>query len=405
MVTTLLLSIIFTATILGKGIALVSLGLLFLYAIYQLIKQPKLRAVWTEAMTSPFAIAVGVTLLLWLIASLCGIASGRAVRGWFGVAGLTLSAVTVYPLVRRLTLKQYQDISRMVSWGLLAAIVIFFVMYSGVLTVLNEMVSDSKKLDRSVLRVYSSLFAIALPFVWMYTLDRKSRKGYVVAMAISMVAIVGIVLAAGRSGWVAMLGSFAVFVVLYPWRKSAVSYWRRVVHVVHLPIAACIGYWVLKSSVAAKSLSERLIISTDAGTGMRRMEIWQISWENILQHPWLGIGVKGYRHIDFTGSRAVQAHPHNMFIEILLETGALGLLAFVIAVTALLLPPLWRVMCCEKKQAKENAVQATIFASLAAYGIAAQLHTAFFHLWWTTFFAVLVMMVVAVDRGLLRQKA
>lgn len=57
-----------------------------------------------------------------------------------------------------------------------------------------------------------------------------------------------------------------------------------------------------------------------------RIEIWRLAGELVLEHPLLGIGMEGARHALTVreGLREGALHPHNLFLQIWLELGLVG---------------------------------------------------------------------------------
>ena len=64
-------------------------------------------------------------------------------------------------------------------------------------------------------------------------------------------------------------------------------------------------------------------------------ELYTYAFHIMRHHPWTGIGVKQYPHACmhyFKPPTWCPSHPHNMYIEILLVSGIIGLSLFLIAV-------------------------------------------------------------------------
>lgn len=76
----------------------------------------------------------------------------------------------------------------------------------------------------------------------------------------------------------------------------------------------------------------RAIIADDAYSYNTRLEAWTLTAEIIKVNPLFGLGPSNYRHVTpLLGIRGynVQFNSHNQYIDILAQTGLLGLLAFV----------------------------------------------------------------------------
>lgn len=150
-----------------------------------------------------------------------------------------------------------------------------------------------------------------------------------------------------RSAWVMLvIGALAYFFVFLVQRGIS---WRTKVLIPTLAVGVVLvtGYLVptvgvtLKSTFGALNADyETLDIATS-----RRLTLWRTGTNIMKAHPVNGIGPRGYRYAyrsfaeddDFwiaQGSKG-QTHPHLMGLEILVETGLVGLLGLVVLVTLL----------------------------------------------------------------------
>jgi O-antigen ligase len=158
-----------------------------------------------------------------------------------------------------------------------------------------------------------------------------------------------VLLAGARAGWV----SYALVTLLLAWRVAEASPRR---------FLAMLAAGVVLSgtmALAAYHQSERFAARVDrtlaAGGGdleralAGRDWIWSAAVEMVHEHPVNGVGVRGFRHayaahsadgdpwVDpVTGTGA--AHAHQVLLEVLSETGVIGLLLWALAVHRL-----WRV--------------------------------------------------------------
>jgi O-antigen ligase len=120
-----------------------------------------------------------------------------------------------------------------------------------------------------------------------------------------------------------------------------------------------------------------------SGSGSGRVDIWRFAltqWWH--EHFWFGIGVQGFRHLDFSQVTLTStAHPHNAVVQLLLETGIVGALLAALTL-AFLLASAWRNM------ARVPAERLAIF--LCFFGVAgcSLASTSFFHVWWFVFMFV-----------------
>lgn len=171
-----------------------------------------------------------------------------------------------------------------------------------------------------------------------------------VALALAWLALLMVVLLAGsRAGWI----SYALVSVLLAWRLAQGS-WRALVA---LGVAASIVAIAiaLVAYQASESFRARVDRTLAAGSGQvdvalaGRVPIFRTAARMALAHPLNGVGVRSFRHaypdyaepgdpwvdpIQHTGA----AHAHQIVLELLTETGAVGLALWLAAVVLL-----WRI--------------------------------------------------------------
>jgi len=109
-------------------------------------------------------------------------------------------------------------------------------------------------------------------------------------------------------------------------------------------------------SIDAQSGAERILV---AGMGVRRRVEWIKAWDIFLAHPLLGVGLGNFAH--YTVSMEAYdglpkfpeswlfTHCHNLFFQLLAETGLIGTAIVVIGLSACLLPYL-----AKGKQSSDN---------------------------------------------------
>jgi len=84
----------------------------------------------------------------------------------------------------------------------------------------------------------------------------------------------------------------------------------------------------------------------------------------------------------------IPGHPHSWFIEMFLETGALGLLALIVALGALL----WRWVDVAARAPVEAAIGIAVFAG---FWVSSMLNFSIWSAWWQGVFLVLTAIVLA----------
>lgn len=166
-------------------------------------------------------------------------------------------------------------------------------------------------------------------------------------LALAWMAVLIVVLLAGaRAGWV----SYALVSILLAWRLAAASP-RRL-----LGLSAAGALLASLAAVSAYQFSETFAARVDrtlaAGSGdlgralAGRDWIWATASAMAAEHPVNGVGVRGFRHAYAAHSAAGDpwvdpetgvgaAHAHQIVLEVLTETGGIGLLLWLLAVILL----------------------------------------------------------------------
>lgn len=236
-------------------------------------------------------------------------------------------------------------------------------------------------------------FAVLLPLAIGFYLSnirdgRERRIGLGGAAVICMLAL-AVFLSSSRTASLVAFGGVGLFVIL-----SALQGRFRAVWLAAPAVAAA---FVISATVlelyAPNIVDARLQLSNpELGAFNGREAAWRAAIDLWSGHPWLGVGVWNYRYLidDF-------GHAHNFILEIMSDTGLLGLLA----VTALLLTLALRLL----RGLSNGPASIGFAASVAAFFAASMAATSIFYGWWLCIlFAVLAAgsaasRVEAGDRG------
>lgn len=126
-----------------------------------------------------------------------------------------------------------------------------------------------------------------------------------------------------------------------------------------------------------------------------RQQIWAFSLDAALASPVIGRGIDVSNYLPGAGIVVTQfnqafipGHPHSWFIEMFLETGALGLLALIVALGALL----WRWVDVAARAPVEAAIGIAVFAG---FWVSSMLNFSIWSAWWQGVFLVLTAIVLA----------
>lgn len=136
-----------------------------------------------------------------------------------------------------------------------------------------------------------------------------------------------------RGGWLAALATLAVFLALYardqPDAARAGTAWLRE----HWRRAVLVG--LLAVAIGVPAVKRQLHHPTHAANVTQsRSKIWGLAWQMFAAHPLSGQGPNTYSTSFIAAGTvppaAIMAHAHNLEINVAAETGALGLLSFIV---------------------------------------------------------------------------
>ena len=182
----------------------------------------------------------------------------------------------------------------------------------------------------------------------LWPLLGRSRQ---LLIAAYLAVLLVILLAGSRAGWV----SFTVVSLAFAWRlaegsKKRLSLWLGAGLVV-AGIGAALAY---QFSPSFEVRVERTLRAGDGDADFAlagRVPIWTTAENMVRAHPLNGVGVRGFRHayaeyasaddpwVDPTSGIGA-AHAHQLVLELMTETGVIGLLLWVFGAVALL--RVWR---------------------------------------------------------------
>lgn len=236
---------------------------------------------------------------------------------------------------------------------------------------------------RTAFKAYSSVVACLLPvLIWLGTIEQgRWRMLSGVAVVLGIGCLVGNFGEMSRSGLAGAVGAVMVVALLMLISRFPQS--LRLALLAGIAVTACMGFLVIahKLSLAVQAGAYGTVLP-DYLLDTHRQTIWGFTWSKFLEHPLLGWGVNASNEI--AGARVkipglnqefIPSHPHNFFLEFLVELGAP--LTFLLTLCCLLiflglLRKAWR---------GESAAWAGI-GLMAAFWIAALSNFSIWSYWW-----------------------
>lgn len=203
---------------------------------------------------------------------------------------------------------------------------------------------------------HNMAFPLTLLTVWCMAPDIKWRERIGLLCGWS-VMILALLFTLTRGVWIAYL---LVLIVLGAMKGGRTA----------LAVGACVAFIALALAATTPGVWERAKYSFDLQTNIERSEIWRANLDMIKERPLLGWGYGNYKRFrgDFY-QRYPQvdttAHAHNNFLQMGVDAGVIGLVAFLFLFWSILRKG-WRAY----QRLPANAKQLRILALGGALGVA-----------------------------------
>jgi len=164
---------------------------------------------------------------------------------------------------------------------------------------------------------YAELLVMFLPFFAAAFLNAKKISHRAMYALMVIPCLISLLLTYSRSSWIGLVVAIGMFVLLKEWRL--------------IPVFGLIGLAIFPFLPVTITRRIMTIFSGDSSTNMR-FTIWKQTFPLIKDYWATGIGLGPDVFIGMmknypTTQKAV--HAHNIFIQILIETGILGLVSFI----------------------------------------------------------------------------
>lgn len=201
-------------------------------------------------------------------------------------------------------------------------------------------------------------------------LDRRLRAA---GLFLTVYALFGVVALGSRGALVSWLISFVLLAVLCGQR-------RRVIGSAAGCLAAAIALAYLAHSADvfhAPGMFDRAVLTEGiVTTSVGRPAVWIESWQRILEQPLLGYGPEGFAIAGVT--KGFFAQPHNFVLQILLESGVIGLLA-TIAFCWVLFAKRLKAVALSRRDRSLGDEEAGLVATLAGFFAFGLIDGVFYH--------------------------
>ena len=347
----------------------------------------------------------GARLLLWLLAAYVGAALVSAVdsvapgKSWSTVAALLRYAPL--GLYACFAIRRGEKLS-----GLYTAVAVVVALWA--LDAWAQAVTGWSLAGRAAPERLSGIFgaanlklgptlAVLSPFVLWVALRRWRLRGLLAAFVLLLVPVL---LSGSRASWLC----FALVAVGFAWHAAHSPRRFVMLAAAGLALLSMAGAVAWKSSDGFHARMERTLQALQ-GTGHSldwatsgRLDIWRTSVAMFEGHPVNGVGVRAYRQAypayapaddhfvvseEACGVGEGACHAHQWILEVLTETGIVGLLCWLVAIG--LAVRAWRRV---GPVAREQAFPVTLALAVMLFPL--NTHLAFYSAWWGLLFAWLL---------------
>jgi O-antigen ligase len=239
--------------------------------------------------------------------------------------------------------------------------------------------------------------AVLSPFALWAARQRWGLSGLLVAF----VFVLGPILLAGsRAAWLC----YALVAIAFAWREARSPLrFAGLCAIGALLLSAAVGVAWTTSTRFHERMDRTLLAlqGTDQSIDTAlsgRLDIWHDSVRMIAAHPINGVGVRGFRYAypqyapptdhfvvstEACGVGQGACHAHQLVLEVLTETGFVGLLLWLIGVVLA-----WRAWRAVSAAARTRAFPATVALGVMVFPL--NTHLAFYSAWWGLLFAWLL---------------
>jgi len=238
--------------------------------------------------------------------------------------------------------------------------------------------------------------AVLSPFACWAARQRWGVPGLVAAF---LVMLGPVMLSGSRAAWVC----YALVAIVFAWREAKSPLRFMAACMVGAAVLLAAGGIAWKTSTRFDTRMQRTLAAlsgneadiNQATTG--RLDIWRNSLRMIQAHPFTGVGVRDFRYAyphfapandhfmtaENCGEGEGACHAHQIVLEILTETGVIGLMLWVVGVVVALRA--WRRV---NDVCRAAAFPASV--ALLAMLFPINTHLAFYSAWWGLLFAWLL---------------
>jgi O-antigen ligase len=390
----ILLALAISLTFLGKSIIGIVMGVCVIISAFFMIKNYALffnRNRLCQVVMIREIIAIIIMIILWGLSAYQGIRPDISLEKTVEFFSMIIGGIIIFCTVNQ----------RDFQWNVFFVCTTFMAAVAGLIMIIKPYGLDLGIEFRSS---YGSVMAIIMPLAFYLMMIEKTACKYIWWIC-GFFIVAGIFASDGRTSWV----GFIVFIIMAGFLMPIGQLKKRIpmmgLFVCVSIAAASFGFQSYKDRMGDEYFQNRVenMMSSDR-VGSGRLIIWDETLTHIIEKPLLGYGIRAARFLDIKNAddeNATVIHVHNAILEIALETGLLGLVAFIIVILIFVFGFLRAYVHSLRHELKPKAM--AIFLSCVVYGVCSMMLTSIFHTWWFLYLVVLLILLKKAELELSRK--
>lgn len=363
--------------LLGKAVLAVwiSLGLLF-GACAMLEDRPKLRDL-KDIFFSDIAKMTIIMLLIFAASALNSVKQHYSLVRFYEMFYLSLASGFLVVVLRKMP-KEYVKLALKVL-GITTLVMGAFVLIDSLTDIqrLGYALHGGKDVAKR-LEFIGTILAILSPFVWTWLFQLARQEGRYWAkklgLPLSYLLFLTVILCGGVAGWVSCIVGVVVYLIMGgKWHGLVLNTKHWLLMILGLAVAF-VSYHLTQGSLS-------LTFESFSNKSAEYFDFVEKSVNYIANTPVLGIGVNATRFLPTPEAIIGKGMSQNFLLQLLLETGFLGLSAAAV----LILMVLYKLY----QYSRVNAYGLAGLSSMIVFLVASLSNTSIFNAWWLAFFIAL----------------
>ena len=368
---TLILSLSLTMTFFGKSIVGIGMGLCVVFSITILFQNRRELVGFKTMLCARETIAILVMFGVWLASASQGIKPDKSVAEVFEYIGIIFGGYIIFSGIQKTDF----NFEKLFQYCMIGATV------CATWLLLTPLIGDAAMEWGSS---YGSVLTFFIPMAFYLAI--KKPIWWIAVLILSS----AIFASGGRTAWVALVGLMVIMPFMMPIKRRVLNF---IIVIAVVVVGAFAGLQSYKNNIG----TEIFEIRTEAMTNMDRpasgrLTVWNNTIDLIMDRPLLGYGIKSTQNLAISkGEDALVIHVHNVVLEMMLETGVLGFLAFAVT-TLIFIGGFLRAYFRSDDRALKQ-ISMTVFMACIAYGVCSMALTSMFHAWWFLYLVALVILL------------